>query len=817
MLAKLNFKSKKGMSLAVALTICLFMILVTGGITTVALLQQTETGSNMNTRQAYISAKSGLDVAQNALRDNAVNDLPSNGETGYYVMYYKGGPNGPLRSIYYERENDARSALKELMKDGHTIVGGEGTYFKVVNKGENKHSVTALNTTGKYNNNVSMNRGDLSFDMIHVKTYEFELLPTEKPSNPSPDNPSSNSRFMLVGQQTCLNEATYNGQGNQSTGRTLNQYFFHQNAGANADLNCIYYIPYNENRDDTYAYTYFPVVYDKMVKVTSDMDRVSLNAVNEGFYLLGEGSGDVSQQFVTDGTDLGLVSYITQNEKYRQAFGCKFFCIRNNFVTIRRSDRDTITDYDPVIKYSGNENKNTVVAYVSGTTRFYILNTDKKYVDHFDVSEGYYEIYTGAGNEGAPITDKNTWKKKITDSATIKYWTEFNMYGTIDTYIKTGEIHTGTEESNYENVQSSSVRIITHDGKYNTDQDNDQTGFSKNENWHPTYSVRTKHNIFMSPNFPITEEGYYNWYCGRSLNFQWFRNTDTPLTVANGAHVRMSAPTIVLTIGPTAIDANGKEVKVSNVMSGTGDASWCLYGSQGPNSADSDTPTLHVMSPIQVKYSGGEYTIKTGVYKGIQNGLNLFSDEAKKFFVPDTTNAGDQTPQTSDVSTVSTGNASVMPASVTAQTIRALSLFNSSANRIAISPMVDVLPIKDNVEHIYRFQKGATAPFSLHNEFLVDSNINKLIYDDGTDDGKHSIPISSTLTIKMKKSEKESVEIIKFKGESGRAFEIPAKAGETEFDIYNGGEILDRAQKMDGENYKLVSEGSKTIIIEKYY
>ena len=88
MLTKMNFRSKKGLSLAVALTICLFMILVTGGITTIALLQQKETGSNMNTRQAYISAKSGLDTMQDALEEKFITDLPSTmGGDGYYVMY----------------------------------------------------------------------------------------------------------------------------------------------------------------------------------------------------------------------------------------------------------------------------------------------------------------------------------------------------------------------------------------------------------------------------------------------------------------------------------------------------------------------------------------------------------------------------------------------------------------------------------------------------------------------------------------------------------------------------------------------------------
>ena len=60
-------KSKKGFSLAYAMVVCLFLALVTGSVTTIALLQQDQTGSDLNTRQAYISAKSGLESVKNHL------------------------------------------------------------------------------------------------------------------------------------------------------------------------------------------------------------------------------------------------------------------------------------------------------------------------------------------------------------------------------------------------------------------------------------------------------------------------------------------------------------------------------------------------------------------------------------------------------------------------------------------------------------------------------------------------------------------------------------------------------------------------------
>lgn len=79
MLNKQKFNNKKGFSLALSLVISLFLLMVTGGITTVAILQNNETGSDMNTRQAYISAKSGLDAMQDMLKLGTISqhELPT--------------------------------------------------------------------------------------------------------------------------------------------------------------------------------------------------------------------------------------------------------------------------------------------------------------------------------------------------------------------------------------------------------------------------------------------------------------------------------------------------------------------------------------------------------------------------------------------------------------------------------------------------------------------------------------------------------------------------------------------------------------------
>ena len=115
----LNLKSKKGISLAYALVVCLFLIMITGGITTIAILQQNETGSDLNTRQAYISAKGGLSTMRDALKDNVVSsgDLPSDSVRQKYYVMYQSASGGPVRYKVFTSEADAQAELETVEAD----------------------------------------------------------------------------------------------------------------------------------------------------------------------------------------------------------------------------------------------------------------------------------------------------------------------------------------------------------------------------------------------------------------------------------------------------------------------------------------------------------------------------------------------------------------------------------------------------------------------------------------------------------------------------------------------------------------------------
>lgn len=240
MLNKHKFNNKKGFSLALALVISLFLLMVTGGITTVAILQNNETGSDMNTRQAYISAKSGLDSMQDMIKLGTVTqaELPTIAGKESFIVALQLDDDSIVRKSF-SNEQDAQKFVKLVKQklenptanvgDSYidsmggkikAIVGGEGTYFRIKNLGNGKYSVTAENITGKYNNNVTQNKGELSFDAVITTKYVFEgEAASENPSSPTG---VSNGKFLMVGQQSALNENSF-GQGTDNSQSILLQ------------------------------------------------------------------------------------------------------------------------------------------------------------------------------------------------------------------------------------------------------------------------------------------------------------------------------------------------------------------------------------------------------------------------------------------------------------------------------------------------------------------------------------------------------------------------------------------------------------------
>lgn len=835
MLSNLKFRSKKGMSLAVSLTICMFLIMITGGITTVALLQQNETGSDMNSRQAYISAKSGLDTFQDALKNSAITGLPeTSGSSTYYVLYYD--EDGNLIPKEVDSEDRARFWTKKL-GESYSIVGGAGTYFKVINK-DNKYKVTALNVTGKYNANVSMNRGDLSFDAVIMNKYIFKIkdsteetiniptipsaatmtLPiptgaTERGTLPPPPPPVEpgdivaggvNGQFLMIGQQSCFNEAMGQG-GAVSSGVLLKQYF---KSGDNSNL-FIAYAPSVENRD--LAYTYFPVVYDRCVKIETNADRTTVNVIDEGIYFLGEGQGykDVDQFYATYNGDvnhtLGKVSYITQNEAYEMNLNCKFLCIKNNFVSVGKDSRVT---------YCGKEKRGYVVAYLPNEVTFFRLNGDSRgdeaIISKFSVQPGYYKL-----TDGSEICNSNSWKTPLTNNdPEYQHYVDFNKYDTIMSYYAEidgvkGEIHSGCHESEIAN----NVHIVNNSGHFNTGE-NPSTGFTKSTTF--TYADRSNQSIFLAPNTGVSETGNYHWYCGRSFNFQWFRTYD--FTINTDCNVEISAPTIVLTIGPAAYREDGSKVQnISNTISGQKSATLTLHGKNGTGAPGN----LTVMCPFNVKYidSNGQertYPVKAGVYTNVPlRGLNLLSEAGEEYFrfnfiAYELGNANQIVKPEVRSTRSSSAGGSVAAQAVSVQTNRIANLFSKFAQKLAISPLV-AEPIKDNAAHEH------TLSSMVDDIIPVDEGIKKLYYYDNNIDRNpniHTLIVNSTSkTIQKGIARDVYKDYIVF--EKG-TYKIPSH-GEEKIDLYDIKTFIERSEDT-GSNFKLKEVvRDKVEIINQYY
>lgn len=662
MLNALKFRSKKGISLAYALIVSLFLIMVTGGITTVAILQQNETGSDLNTRQAYISAKSGLDSMKNVMENNVIDaaDLPASvGDEKYYILY-KTNSGAQLQYKAFDSLSDLETEMENLINNNFIIVGGEGTYFKVTQKAPGEYSVTALNTTGKYNNNITKNRGDLSFDAVLYTTYTFTdntppsttppTSPTTStdPATETPTDPPTGTRtgnagghFLMVGQQTALNELSSNSSGN-SAGKMFNEYHKGNSGGSGSGTDSTQIIyTYSNDADLGSNRTYFPIVFDRAIKITTQCTNAQVAAYNQGVYMLGSYSGpevnDCSRaENGGNGEDLGNASYFTTNVAYHQSINCALLVIKNNFVA--RTDNPS---YDgPFVNYYGDDSKNLVgnshYVYVYLPQDIRIITTTGDNYIHRDGT-----FVRGAGwwmlKSGSSICVESNWQPL--DPSKLAEAQELNMYDQIMAYYDDGgEIHSGANETENEKGPDNCVRITGNDGGYSGQSE--KSGYCSGMDVDTFYSSalvqdRSKYNIFFAPNMSPVYAGYYHWYAGRTFNMQWFREPN--FVVKNGVNIRLSAPTIVLTIGPAAPAGGGVTTTISNVIEkeSGGNGSFKLYGAVnngGTLQYATGSCKLMVMSPFTVTYDGKSYNVKEGSYTGVPSGLDLFSDEAKTFF-----------------------------------------------------------------------------------------------------------------------------------------------------------------------------------------
>jgi len=844
----LNLKSKKGISLAYALVICLFLIMITGSITTIAILQQNETGSDLNTRQAYISAKSGLSTIRDALKNNAIasSDLPSASTPKKYYVLLQPVSGGTVVKKSFGTEAEAQEEASKW-SDGTTynVIGGDGTYFRMEYNSPGDYSVTALNTTGKYNNNVSLNKGDLSFEAVSYTKYTFDLDPTLPPIQPpttatstqSPTQPPTHTlptpngsgagAFLMVSQQTALNENRSNSNG-YSSGKSLNkisnsngQVFYEGDTNAK----------FENNR------TYFPVVMDRTFMANTQNDHSITAAYNQGIYFLGSFNGakvdDAARSENNgNGQELGETCYFEENTDFGQSIRCALLVIKNNVVV--RSNGGDINNAPKVIYY-GDGDKNLyngehyVYIYLPNEVKFWMCN-ENTYVHNdntFKRGAGYWMIKSGKS-----LYDKNAWK--YLDSSLLQSAMNLNLYDQIISYYENGgEIHTGSNETNLGN---SNVKIVGNDGEYLSGT---KSGYdnARDVDSYTFDQDRSRMNIFFSPNMYPTNSGYYHWYAGRSFNMQWFRSDtryqyneyydgvkridqggiDADFIVGNNVNIRISSPTVVLTIGP-AITWNNPTIhfdlvgNISNTIKKVDNGSFKLYGFNDGRAQGSCK--LMVMVPFNVVYDGKSYTVAEGTYAAVPEGLELFSDAAKYFFTGTAVSGGSslQTSTGSENRLIPAGIGFASSGSSFKQSNVFTSVFSNILNLVpaataTYTPGAGSDTLIFSAAHMSG-NSSVTFSKTLKRPFYLNPNAAGTL---------NTLPIMD-MSVYQELSNGTKVETIKF--QTAGTYNIPIVSNEGIVGVAFNGEILKARSIMttQGSNFHLVSQETKfDVASERYY
>lgn len=647
---KRRINSKKGISMVLAIALAAVLFLSTTTFLSIAMLQQKETGTTMNSRQAYVSAKSALDMAEELLNDGKL-QLPDSGSL-YYVFYYvEGDP-----KVHVEKFSSSEDALKWINNPAHasyTIIGN--AYIKITKNTDGSYTMTAVGKENKYDYSGDGNTGDLStkFDVKYnlVEKEETANLTMKQKTITSP----TGNKFLMLGDQTSfslLRSVRKNLNEGDNTFRTLQSY------DADNEKKSIIYIPKNE-AGNTPLTTCFPLVFDKTVKSTSNgSHRLKFTAYDNGIYFLGNYSGPkVTSDYNSEAVD---ISFYTNSDAYGTALECKYLVIGGNMVCRPANGESGIT-----LKYSGSsyDTDKGVVIYFTKDCKLMTYNNSNCKIKEVEYKKGYYYISLGDNNTAVDLFSESTKasaKKIDTDSKEYKRVSSIDMYSSmVDTNGKLKDIHSSYEGESEKGKEK--VNILNENGSFTADPNSSSFSNTRrqkyNEGWKDYY-------IYCAPSEMPTAGGYYDMYSGKEFNYLWY-NVDS-MKINNNVDMSIHSSNITLSIGPdenetvyynnqikdsngnpyfpysfnqTILPTNGFDTD-PNTTKFTAEGSNRIIP-QGPGSSFRVMPywgeksfTLKVVNDFIVQMSDGtSYTIKADDYTDIpETGLNLFTDEAKKYF-----------------------------------------------------------------------------------------------------------------------------------------------------------------------------------------
>lgn len=647
---KRRINSKKGISMVLAIALAAVLFLSTTTFLSIAMLQQKETGTTMNSRQAYVSAKSALDIAKELLNDGKLS-LPDSGSL-YYVFYYiEGDP-----EVHVVEFSSSELALKWINNPSHasyTIIGN--AYIKITKNTDGSYTMTAVGKENKYDYSGDGNTGDLStkFDVKYnlVEKEETANLTMKQKTITSP----TGNKFLMLGDQTSfslLRSVRKTLNEGDTTFRTLQGY------DTDNDKKSIIYIPKNE-AGNTPLTTCFPLVFDKAVKSTSNgTSRLKFTAYDNGIYFLGNYTGPkVKSDYNSEAVD---ISFYTNSDAYGTALECKYLVIGGNMVCRPATGESGIT-----LKYSGssyNTDKGVVI-YFTKDCKLMTYNNSKQIIKTVEYKKGYYYINLGDNNTAVDLFSESTKasaKKIDTDSKEYKRVSSIDMYSSmVDTKGKLKDIHSAYE-GEYEKDKER-VDILNENGTFtavpnsSSYSNTPRTEFTKG--WKDYY-------IYCAPSEMPTASGYYDMYSGKEFNYLWYNIN--PMEFNGNIDMSIHSSNITLSIGPDEKETvyYNNQIKNSNgnpyfpysfnqtilpTDKFATDSNTTKFTAEGSNKIKQNNSsasfsvkpywneksfTLKVVNDFIVEMSDGtSYTIKADDYTDIpETGLNLFSNDAKKYF-----------------------------------------------------------------------------------------------------------------------------------------------------------------------------------------
>jgi hypothetical protein len=531
---KRRINSKKGISMVLAIALAAVLFLSTTTFLSIAMLQQKETGTTMNSRQAYVSAKSALDIAKELLNDGKLS-LPDSGSL-YYVFYYiEGDP-----EVHVEKFNSSELALKWINNPSHasyTIIGN--AYIKITKNTDGSYTMTAVGKENKYDYSGDGNTGDLStkFDVKYnlVEKEEIANLTMKQKTITSP----TGNKFLMLGDQTSfslLRSVRKTLNEGDTTFRTLQSY------DTDNEKKSIIYIPKNE-AGNTPLTTCFPLVFDKTVKSTSNGDsRLKFTAYDNGIYFLGNYTGPkITSDYNSEAVD---VSFYTNSDAYGTALECKYLVIGGNMVCRPATGESGIT-----LKYSGSsyDTDKGVVIYFTKNCKLMTYNNSNQITKTVEYKKGYYYINLGDNNTAVDLFSESTKasaKEITTNSEEYKRVNSIDMYSSmVDTKGKLKDIHSAYE-GEYEKGKER-VDILNESGTFtavpnsNSYSNTVRTTFTKG--WQDYY-------IYCAPSEMPTASGYYDMYSGKEFNYLWYNIN--PMEFNGNVDMSIHSSNITLSIGP---------------------------------------------------------------------------------------------------------------------------------------------------------------------------------------------------------------------------------------------------------------------------